>query len=127
MNQRLIVRAVELAHVICPTNREKRTSHVAFLTKSGKITTIGWNKDRSHPVNLKHPYHEGIVGIHAELDVCLKSGKEDLSKYEIIVIRIDRLGRACNSRPCNGCMSVINQFGIKEIWYSNSDGIIVKL
>jgi deoxycytidylate deaminase len=29
------------------------------------------------------------------------------------------------SKPCKGCASVIKQFGIDEIFYSNKDGKIV--
>lgn len=122
MNAKTLKRAISIAHIMCPINREMRTSHVAFLIKKGKIVHVGWNKNKTHPENLNHPYHDGRTGLHAELDVCLKSGLEDLSTYEMIVIRVDRLGRMCNSRPCNGCQSIINQMGIKKVWYSNIIG-----
>ena len=102
-----------------------RSSHVAFLVKGGKIVHVGWNKLRSHPINYKHPYQSYVSGIHAEVDAILKSGLEDLSKYEIVVIRINRNNEVSNSMPCKGCRSVINQFGIKRVWYSNSAGIVV--
>lgn len=127
MNTQLMRRSVELAYTLCPINRQLRTSHISFLVKSGKIIHIGWNKNRTHPINLNHPYHSGRVGLHAELDVCLKSGKDDLSDYEMIVIRVDRNGKVCNSKPCNGCQSVIKQFGIRETWFSNNDGQLNKL
>lgn len=127
MNSKLIERTLSLAKVMCPTNREMRTSHIAFLIKSGKITHIGWNKRKSHPQTLKHKYHDGEVYLHAELDVCLKSGKDDLWDYEMVVIRIDRHDKVCNSKPCSGCQSVIKQFGISEVWYSSLNGDIVKM
>lgn len=128
MNSKLIERTLSLAKVMCPINREMRTSHVSFLIKSSKIVHIGWNKNRSHPMNLRYPYHKGRnLGLHAELDVCLKSGKDDLSSYTMVVIRVDNNGKVCNSKPCNGCQSVIKQFGIDEVWYSNLNGEIVKM
>lgn len=127
MNQQLIKRTVEIAYAMTPTIRELRTTHVSFLIKSGKIVHIGWNKKRTHPFNLQHPYHEGFVGLHSELDVCLKSGKDDLSGYEIVVIRVNRNDKLTMSKPCNGCASVLKQFGIKDIWYSNNDGKVVKV
>jgi len=127
MNQQLIKRTVELAFAMTPTIRELRTTHVSFLIKSGKIVHIGWNKNKTHPINLQHPYHAGAVGLHSELDVCLKSGKDDLSGHEIIVIRVDRNNKLAMSKPCVGCASVLKQFGIKDVWYSNKDGEIVKI
>jgi len=127
MNTSVIHRTVELAKAICPTKREMRSSHVAFLIKSGKIVHVGWNKSRSHPINLDHPYHVNVSGIHAEVDVILKSGLEDLSKYEMVVIRIDRNDRVCNSMPCVGCRSVVRQFNVKRIWYSNANGIVIPM
>ena len=127
MNTSVLNRTLKLAHAICPSNREMRSSHVAFLVKGGKIVHIGWNKSRSHPINLRHPYRAISPGIHAEVDVILKCGHEDLSSYEMIVIRIDRNGVACNSMPCSGCRSVLTQFGVKRVWYSNSDGVIQQM
>ena len=112
---------------MCPTNRELRTSHVSFLVKNGKIKHIGWNKHRTHPKSLNHPYHDGDVFLHAELDVCIKSEREDLSDFEIVVIRIDRNGKMCNSKPCRGCQSVLKQFGIKYVYYSTNIGIVEKM
>jgi deoxycytidylate deaminase len=127
MNQKILNRTIKLAHAICPTNRSMRTSHVAFLIKSGKINKIGWNKNRTSPKNLEFSYHPGRVGIHAELDCCLKTGKDDLSGYEMVVLRVNREGQISNSKPCSGCQNVLAQFGIDKIYYSNQFGEIVKI
>ena len=79
MKPRILKKAVETAHALCPTNwKNVNNSHVAFLVKKNKIVKIGWNRKRTHPEISKHPYHDGYVGTHAELDVILKSGLEDL-------------------------------------------------
>lgn len=127
VNDTLINRICSIAYTICPTNREMRSSHVAFLLKRSKIVHIGWNKCKTHPYNLRHPYHDGTTYRHAELDVLFKSGKEFLYGYKLIVIRIDRNGKICNSRPCRGCQSVIKQFGIDEVWHSNANGSIIQM
>lgn len=127
MNTKIIPRAIAIAYALCPVNRELRCSHVSFLVKGGKILHIGWNKNKTHPLNLRHPYHDGTVGLHAEMDVCIKSGLEDLSNFDLVVIRIDREGKITNSKPCSGCQSVIKQFGIRETWFSNSDGMMEKM
>ena len=90
MKQGVLNKAKQIAHSLCPTNREIRTSHIAFLIKSNIIEKIGFNKRRTHPEVSKHPYHEGHVGIHAELDCILKVDKEDLKDYKMLVLRVDR-------------------------------------
>lgn len=126
MNIKTLNRAVEIAKAMCPLNLEHRCSHIAFLVKNGKIVHIGTNSCRTHPKTLEYPYqNHQLVGLHAELAVCLKSGKEDLGGYEMIVLRFDRTGKLNNSKPCCGCQSVIKQFNIDKVWYSNSKGEVV--
>jgi deoxycytidylate deaminase len=126
VKQGVLNKAKQIAHSLCPTNREIRTSHIAFLIKSNIIEKIGVNKKRTHPETKNHPYHEGIVGIHAELDCLLKMDKEDLSDYNMLVIRVDNNGKLNMSKPCQGCQSLLEQFNIKEVWYSDFKGQIVK-
>ena len=126
MKKGVLNKAIEIAHSFCPANREIRTSHIAFLIKSNIIEKIGVNKKRTHPETKNHPYHEGVVGIHAELDCLLKMDKEDLSGYNMLVIRVDNNGKLNMSKPCQGCQSLLEQFNIKEVWYSDFKGQIVK-
>ncbi len=39
---------------------------------------------------------------------------------------MDRTGKLNNSKPCCGCQSVIKQFNVGEVWYSDAKGEIVK-
>jgi len=127
MNRKIISRTVDIAMALCPLNLEHRCSHIAFLIRSGKIVHIGTNSCKSHPETLKYDYKDHQkVDIHAELSVCMKSGKENLKDYEMVVLRVDRKGNLANSKPCCGCQSVIKQFNIGEVWYSDSKGEVVK-
>jgi hypothetical protein len=122
------MRAVETAHALCPTNwKNVNNSHIAFLVKKNKIVKIGWNRKRTHPEISKHPYHDGYVGTHAELDVILKSGLEDLNDHSMIVLRVDRKGRLANSKPCPGCLSLLKSYNVEEVFYSDTEGNIEKL
>lgn len=127
VDRKILGKAIKIAHSFCPTNRDLLTSHFAFLIKSKIIEKIGINKKRTHPETSKHPYHEGYVGIHAELDCLLKTSKEDLRNYKMLVLRIDRNGKLNISKPCHGCQSVLSQFNLKEIWYSDKDGNIIQM
>ena len=127
MNRKIISRTVDIAMAMCPLNLEHRCSHIAFLIRCGKIIHIGTNSCKSHPETLKYDYKDHQkVGIHAELSVCMKSGKENLKDYSMVVLRVDRKGNLANSRPCCGCQSVIKQFNIGDVWYSDSKGEVVK-
>lgn len=126
MKQGVLSKAIQMAHSLCPINKENKNSHISFLIKSNIIEKIGVNKRRTHPEISKHPYHEGHVGIHAELDCILKVDKEDLRDYKMLVLRIDRNGKLNMSKPCPGCLSLINQFNVGEVWYSDKNGQIVK-
>lgn len=113
---------------MCPLNLEHRCSHMAFLIRCGKIVHIGTNSCKSHPETLKYDYKDHQkVGIHAELAVCMKSGKDNLKDYKMIVLRVDRTGKLANSKPCCGCQSVIQQFDVGEVWYSDNKGNVVMM
>ena len=128
MKPRILKRAVETAHALCPTNwKNVNNSHIAFLVKKNKIVKIGWNRKRTHPEISKHPYHDGYVGTHAELDVILKSGLDNLDDHSMIVLRVDRKGRLANSKPCLGCLSLLKSYNVDEVFYSDGEGKIEKL
>jgi tRNA(Arg) A34 adenosine deaminase TadA len=128
VKNRIINKAIDIAHALCPTNWQNvNNSHIAFLVKKNKITKIGWNRKRTHPEIAKHPYHEGYVGTHAELDVILKSGEDDLEDHSMIVLRVDRKDRLANSKPCPGCLSLIKSYSLNNVYFSNTEGQIEKL
>jgi hypothetical protein len=128
MNVKTINRTIDIAKAMCPLNLEHRCSHMAFLIRCGKIVHIGTNSCKSHPETLKYDYKDHQkVGIHAELAVCMKSGKENLKDYKMIVLRVDRTGKLANSKPCCGCQSVIQQFNVGEVWYSDNSENVVRI
>jgi len=131
MKKKILKKAIDIAHAMCPLMRNKglRASHVAFLIKKNRIVKIGWNKPKTNPNSQKYPYigltgEKITVNTHAELDVILKSGQENLCDHEIIVLRVDGEGKLNNSKPCNGCLHLLKQVAVKNIFYSNSKGEI---
>ena len=127
MNAKLLQKAINVAHYMCPINREMRCSHIAFLIQNNRICHVGWNRRRTHPIIQNHPYHPGNVFLHAEIDTILRSQKDDLYDYKMLVLRVNRENQLCNSKPCPGCQSLMRQFNISEIWYSNSEGEVIQL
>ena len=48
------------------------------------------------------------------------------SKLKIIVVRKNKSGDLANSKPCKMCLEFIRHAGIKTVYYSDSNGNIVK-
>jgi cytidine deaminase len=68
-----------------------------------------------------------FITIHAEISaVCNHIDKKNIKGMDIIVIRIDKLGkRLQNSRPCNTCIIKLKKLGIRKVFYSTINGDIV--
>ena len=50
---------------------------------------------------------------------------KDIRKYSMIVIRINKNGKMCNSKPCCKCIESLKMHKVKNIYYSNSEGEII--
>lgn len=110
---------------LTPIHRCHRCTHIAFLIKHNTICHIGFNKLKTHPLLKLYPKYS--VGIHAELDVIMKSGLDDLSDYTLVVIRINRNNEITMSKPCKSCQSVIKMYNIYDVYYTNYDGHFCRL
>ena len=47
-------------------------------------------------------------------------------KLEIVVIRVNRFGCLVNSKPCSSCLYYLRLYGVRNIYYSDDDGEIIK-
>ena len=80
--------------------------------------------------NMSHP-----ISVHAEVDCCMKIKKTNKkTKVNMIVIRTNWKGeKLMMSKPCKNCvrtsMYLLEKKGykLKNIYYSDIDGNIVKL
>jgi deoxycytidylate deaminase len=127
MNSKTILRAKEIAMALFPKNKEHshRCFHVAFLVKKNKILHIGINSNKSHPRILDYEYKKYAgTKTHAELSAVLRSGREDLSDFELISVRINLRGNFAMAKPCSGCQSLLEQVGIKRVYYTNVAGVL---
>lgn len=95
----------------------------AVIHKNSKVYSFGFNDGlKTHPL-----YQEtGKVynlGHHAELSALIGVRHSTVKNLEITVVRISRkTGLLTSSKPCNHCMMILKEFGIKKIHYSESDG-----
>ena len=80
---------------------------------------------------------EGITpGIHAEHNALLKlkpsQNKKRLESVNLLVVRFSKTNKLQSSKPCSNCIQILytmperKGYKIQNIYYSNSDGNIVK-
>ena len=46
-------------------------------------------------------------------------------KFNILVIRVNKNGDLCNSKPCMNCIKHMKKLGINKIYYSTDDNDIM--
>lgn len=102
-------------------NSQLNNRHAAILF-SNKETYIGHNNKRT--------YYNGdlVPSTHAEMEVLNKRtriGSNNKGKFSIFVIRINRDGHLCNSKPCHECIKNLKTHNVNKIYYSDDDGNIV--
>lgn len=116
----------------------QRYKHGAVITQGSKIMFTGFNQNnRTKILNSVH------TCVHSEIDVInklikhlkRKHGKHYLKyakKYSLYVVRLIKLHKnakkysLANSLPCYYCSKKIKEIGLKNIIYSNEDGLLVK-
>jgi deoxycytidylate deaminase len=91
--------------------------HGAAIVKGNKIISLGFNKNKTNP-NSNHIYKTH----HAELDVILKSRREDLSDCVLYIYRETKNGELGNSYPCQYCQELLKKVNIKSVCYSTPEG-----
>ncbi len=47
-------------------------------------------------------------------------------KLEIVVIRVNNSGCLVNSKPCISCLYYLRLYGVRNIYYSDNDGKMIK-
>lgn len=125
----------EITRALEPIHRGKqRCFHSTFLIRKGKIVSIGWNSEKTHPINLKYNYlnRQGNsignqVGTHSEASALLRYGQEDCSDCVVVNLRIDMNSKLNSAKPCSGCAHFLNQVGFKQLWASDSHGEFEKI
>lgn len=93
----------------------------ALVLKKGKIISRGNNSHRGHGrLTLKYGFKGGV---HAETAAMLKACAGDT----LIVARILRSEEPGCSKPCEKCIAMAKDFGIKKIIFSDIDGSIKEM
>lgn len=99
-----------------------------IVTYKNKVISVGYNCTKSHPLQAKYAKYRGIVtpmpvSLHAEMAALLKVKDMDIDwkRVSVYIFRTHKDGSLANCRPCNACMSLIKELGIKNIYYTNDE------
>lgn len=87
------------------------------VVKGNKLLGLGFNKKKTHPKS-----NSRFKNIHAELSAILNCQQENLYGCDIYVYRENKKGELSLSKPCNCCLEIIKQVGIRRVYFSTDRG-----
>ena len=97
----------------------------AVIFKGSKILSTGYNSFRSS--NVPDKYKKFVDTLHAEQHAIYNMENFDkLKNSSILIIRMNMSGNISLSFPCKYCLKSIKYFGIKNIYYTNRKGEIIR-
>lgn len=106
-----------------------RSRHAAALLYKNNVISYGVNENKTHPFQAQYGRNEECLFWHAETraihNALRSNSKEVIKNSSIYVSRAKMKNDAGNpyvlglSKPCEGCMKAIKEFGIKNIFYTN--------
>jgi tRNA(Arg) A34 adenosine deaminase TadA len=119
----------KVAIAVEPAPRQRMA---AVLVYKNDVVAIGYNKMKTHPIAKRFQKHEEAIYLHAEID-CIKNALrvvdvDFLSKCTMYVLRLKRPETDHKkfvhgmAKPCCGCELAIDQFGIKNVYYTTDEG-----
>lgn len=111
----------KVAEVVEPVGGAKIASAVFY---KNRIISIGTNRRKSDPLQKSFAKNEHSIYYHAEVDAIKKALRiiklSQLEKCILYVCRVNKKGEWAMSKPCSGCSSCIEAFGIDKIVYTVS-------
>lgn len=120
MNDKLQTRLVDICNRLSWKTGTSR--HAAAIIYKKKVLAYGWNKKKTHPLCVEYQPNPERFYLHAEMDAIIKTmnkhGEEILKDCDLYVLRIGNGGNVRFSKPCEGCMNMINAVGIKGVYWT---------
>ncbi len=94
--------------------------HFTFIVQSNKVIGFGVNRLGSPP---KHLGYASWGKVHSETDAMSKNRAFiDFSlKWEIVNIRLNKLGNTRMARPCNCCHNFLLSLGVHNMWWTTAN------
>lgn len=105
-----------------PRNAKHWLGAVTF--NGPKIISSGRN-DKRYAHNLHPKFKKAVDSFCAEKAAVLNA-RTDLRRASLLVVRVKRDGSLGMAKPCPSCILYLDYVGIKSVFYSTSDGEILK-
>ena len=107
---------------------ECKASHTACIVSKNTIISFGFNQRKTHPFQARYGKNDEAIYWHAEShaihNALKRIDKEELEKSTLYVVRVksDETDHSkfipAISKPCEGCMRAIRDYGIREVIYT---------
>lgn len=102
------------------------------LIYKNKILSVGWNTKKENPLQKYYNKYRNFDTdkyknpLHAEMMSILKirNIEIDWKKVNMFIYREHKNGKTALAKPCKACKQAIKDTGIKNIYYTSSDGYI---
>jgi len=104
----------KIAEALEPSGNQRMA---ACIVKKKRLVSIGFNKNKTHPLMAKFCKHKKAIYLHAEIDAIINA-KEDIRGATMYVLRVRRAGERGLAKPCPGCAKAIKFFGIKKVYHT---------
>jgi tRNA(Arg) A34 adenosine deaminase TadA len=99
--------------------------HGAVLfDRSGKIVSAKSNSLKTHPKLARftdYPY------LHAESACIIGHGMDNCDGLSLLVLRVLKNDQVSLSKPCVICQRVIEDAGLKSVYYTDVNGLVKRL
>jgi tRNA(Arg) A34 adenosine deaminase TadA len=104
----------------------------AAVVRRGEIISLGHNRLKSHPFQLRFGRNNESIYWHAETAAIHSAYKRTphlLDGASLYVLRVKRPSSAAkhwilgNAKPCAGCSTAIQMFGIHHVHYTTDEGV----
>jgi deoxycytidylate deaminase len=107
---------VELAEKICLKSEMRQKMSAIVFDKRGNVINVGYNRRiiKSIVPTTLFKYGQPYISIHAEIDCLAGLTFDDTYGNYMYVHRKNGL----IAKPCLKCQHVLDQFGLKRIFYS---------
>jgi deoxycytidylate deaminase len=111
--------------IVEATKSNFKQRHGCIIFKGGTILSTGFNEIR-YCNRINHKYRKWLEsGIHAEQKALLYSNYS-FTRCSLLVVRLNFKNELVNSKPCPVCSKMIQDMGIKNVYYSDEFGKIAK-
>lgn len=126
-------RFFEIARAVSLLSSFSKARVGCIFVKHGKIISSGVNSAKTHPLQKKYNIHRFTEdttkhSLHAEVSAYINALKvtNDFSDVVVYIYRETRDGKIAMARPCNSCIHLLKDIGVRTVKYSTYCGYAIE-